>query len=270
MRTVAALILAAVVLSGVSLPVLAVSPPPVDTITLESVANNSISSASGSTGLVFSHTTGSGSNQVIVFAVMRRGLTQAITSVEWCNDALTQAGTTQTNGAVDASIWYRVNPDVGTCDVEVNWASTTGTSVFAQVVNLNNVDQGDPIDGTPVGANGSSTGPMTVDITTTVANTWIVDGTAMRILTSGDTATMTSMTNRTQRLNNHVDTAVPLRGLSSTVGPAATATTYTMEWTKSYDHSWAIVAAAFQPSTTATSSPQGIINNPVRGGGVRR
>ena len=194
----------------------------------------------------YTHTVGTtGSNTILVVTVCWRGGT-SIDSVTYNGVAMSQIRK-ETNTTVNSEIYYLVNPATGTNTVSISHSSVQHLASIG--ISLYGVDQNNPIDSNS-GANGSSTGPVTTTLTTTQPNTWIIDAGLTRTLSS-ETLTMAAMTNRTQRHNANT-AANGIRDGVSTVGPAASAGNYIMEWTKSIDNEWAITAAAFAPAGNYT------------------
>ena len=194
----------------------------------------------------FSHTTGSGANRLLIVTIkMRGGAGGVVTGVTYNGVAMTQVTPEALTSTAHAVIYYLVNPASGANTVSISHNMTGSTSMVASATTLTGVDQANPLNASNK-ASATSAGPMTTSVTTTVADCWIIDACAMRTSAS-DTATMTAVTNRTQR-TNALTAANGLRGLVSTLGPAGAAGSKTMEWTKTLNHDWAIMAAAFAPA----------------------
>lgn len=194
----------------------------------------------------FSHTCGSGSNRLLVVTVqMRGGAGGVVTGVTYNGVSMTQVTTEALSASAHATMYYLVNPDSGTHTVSVAHSLTGSTNIVISATSLEGVDQSTPLDASNKAA-ASSTGPMSTAVTTTVDDCWVIDSCSMRTQ-AGETATMTAATNRTERTNSNTASA-GLRGLVSTLGPAGAAGSKTMEWTKTLNHDWAIMAAAFAPA----------------------
>jgi hypothetical protein len=206
--------------------------------------------AGGSSPQTFFHTVGSGSDRLLVVEIqMRGGSGGVVTGVSSNVDGAFQAVSTEAlSGSAHTVIYYLVNPTVGSHTISVAHTMTGTTRMLGSATSLTGVHQTTPLNASNKAA-ASSAGPMTVSLTTTVANCWVIDSCAMRIA-SNDTATMTAVTNRVSRTNDTVDSN-GLRGLVSTIGPAAAAGSHTCEWTKTFNHDWAIMAAAFAPAAAA-------------------
>lgn len=204
----------------------------------------------------FSHTTGSGSNRLLVVTIaMRGGAGGVITGVTYNGVSMTQVTTEALTGSAHATIYYLVNPASGSNTVSVAHSMTGSTHLVVSATSLTGVDQTTPLNVSSK-ASASSAGPMTTSLTTTVDDCWVVDSCAMRTQ-AGETATMTAATNRTSRTDSNT-LAAGLRGLVSTLGPAGVAGSKTMEWTKTLNHDWAIMAAAFTPAASSISGTAAI------------
>ena len=201
----------------------------------------------------FNHTVSSGSDRVLAFGfTMRGGGGGVITGVTFNGIAMSGVTTEAVAGSTHSVIYYLVNPPVGTFTVSISHNFVGGGTVTVSALDMTGVDQANPVDAFAK-AGATSAGPMTVNITTTVPDCLIFDACTMRT-GSGDTASMTAMTNRVQEYNALYATGNSFRNLLSTVLPAASAGTYAMEWTKTYNHDWAIMAVAFKPSAAITGT----------------
>jgi hypothetical protein len=194
----------------------------------------------------FSHTVGSGSDRLLAVTIkMRGGAGGVVTGVTFNGVAMTAVDTEAISGSAHAVIYYLKNPDTGTHTVSVAHSMTGSAHLEVSASSYTGVDQTNTLNAFSKAA-ASSAGPMSTAPTTTVDDCLIIDSCAMRTQ-AGETATMTAVTNRTQRTN--VNTAAAgLRGLTSDLVPAGAAGSKTMEWTKTLNHDWAIMAAAFAPA----------------------
>ena len=193
----------------------------------------------------FSHTC-SGSDRLLVVTVeMRGGSGGVITGVTYAGVAMTQVTTESISGSAHCTIWYLVAPATGSNTVSISHNLVGTTNFVASATSLTGVHQTNPLNAFNKAA-ASDAGPMSTSVTTSVANCWIIDSCAMRV-GSSETATMTAVTNRTKR-TDIITAPNGVRGLSSTIGPAASAGSHTCEWTKTLSQDWAIMAAAFAPA----------------------
>jgi len=177
--------------------------------------------------------TTSGSNRILVVVVTHDDDLTADT-VTYAGAPLTKVRSDKNLDKAETSIWYKTNPATGSNTVSVD-ASGEVPLFDAISYSLLGVDQTNPVD-VDNGATGTSTS-ATVDLTTTVENTWVIDA-----VFAEESRAMIAHTGRTQRLN----AAKAKGGASSTVADAAIAT-HTMDWTISKSKEWAISAAAFKP-----------------------
>lgn len=195
----------------------------------------------------FSHTCGSGSDRLLVVTIqMRGGAGGGVTGVTYNGVAMTQVTTEAVSGSAHCTMYYLVNPASGSNTVSITQVMTGPSHMVASATSFTGVDQTTPLNAFNKAA-ATSAGPMTTSVTTTVADCWVIDSCAMRTQ-AGEAATMTAVTNRVSRTNSNT-AAAGLRGLVSTIGPAAAAGSHTCEWTKSLNHDWAIMAAAFAPAS---------------------
>lgn len=217
------------------------SPPPPPNITLDSISNSGALVTPGSP-ITWNHTIGSGSNSILVVTTAGRinsGNAEP-TSVTFNNIALTKIRG-DTSLPVSTSMWYLKSPPVGTFPISVTVAAN---HFQANGISLFGVNQTTPVN-VQNGATGASAGPISVNLATTVANTYIID-VATRRTTNSEAITMTSLTNRLQRTNS-LTAAGGIRTGVSTVGLATAINTYVMRWNSAALNGWAISAAAFRP-----------------------
>jgi len=205
-------------------------------IALDSVSDSTTRLATITWPVTWSHTIGSGSNRILAVTTASRQGTLPPSSVTYNGVSLTMVRSDIADGSL-ASIWYLINPPIGTYTVSVTMPA--GNVFQGNGISLFNVNQASPVDAN-AGTTGTSVTPMSVNLTTNTANTWIIDVEIKRIT---ETLTMTSMTNRVERENTSV--ASFTSGVS-TVGPAVSAGSYLMHWTGTGSNPWAISAAAFK------------------------
>lgn len=219
----------------------------------------------------FSLTVSSGSQRLLALGfTMRGGGGGVITGVTFNGIDMSAVTTEASAGSTHSIIYYLINPPVGTFTVSISHNFTGGGTVVVSVLDATGVDQINPVNAFNK-AGATSAGPMTTSVVTTVPDCLIFDACTMRT-GSSDTASMTAMTNRVEEYNALYAAGNSFRNLLSTVLPAASAGTYAMEWTKSYNHDWAIMAVAFAPSTAhaftinnfSTGSPDNV--QPTLGG----
>lgn len=88
-------------------------------------------------------------------------------------ETFTQANAIDSGGEDNTEIWYLVGPTAGTHDLVANL--TTSNNHMVGVIFIEGIDTSDPIGATPTGVFGDGT-TDSVTITTTAANSMIVDG----------------------------------------------------------------------------------------------
>jgi hypothetical protein len=205
---------------------------------------DSVSSWSGGCllglGCSFSHTvTSSGADRILIVGINGGG--NSVTAVEYNNDPLTEIRRDNNGGggtSAHTSLWYLVNPDVGTHDVHITVVILT--NLAAGAVSFTGVDQADPIE-THNGANGNSAIPATT-LTTTTNEAWLIDV----VGTNG--GTVSEGAGQLERWN---DVQGSTRGAGSTEFTSS-AGTFSMSWTRNEGASeWAISAAALKPANVA-------------------
>jgi hypothetical protein len=206
-------------------------------IALDAVALSAASAAVSS--LTFSHTVNSGSNSILIVSV---GGSDSVTpgnciptGVTYGGVSLTKVGSaTETGAGNGASVWYLLAPTVGTANVVVTFGASIATSQ-AGSISLFGVHQTTPVD-----VSGGAAA-LSVTLTTTAANDWIIDAAAVgtgnggRIsgFGAGQTAIYPASFNSTQG--------------GSYSGPYSTGSN-TVSFTASGFTQEAYFAAAFQPA----------------------
>lgn len=181
----------------------------------------------------FSHTVAAGNDRILVVGINKAGNT-AISSVRYGGVDLTEIRSDGNSANARTSLWYLVNPAVGTADVVI----TVGLieTISAGAISLTGVDQTNPIN-VHDGASGSSTAP-TVTLTTTNAETWIVD-----VVGASDGA----MTAGAGQIERWEDVTGSTRVAGSTEFTSSDGT-YAMTWSYAASTNWAISAAALNPA----------------------
>ena len=134
----------------------------------------------------FPHEVGvvSGSERIIIVGISPKG-GNSVTSVEYNNLVLEEIRSDDDGGASGSALWYRLDPPVGTFNVDVQLDASGEVVIGA--ISLNDVNQADPI-GADNGNTGTDDTP-TVDVVTTVDDSWVVDivGTKDGPMTTGQT-----------------------------------------------------------------------------------
>jgi hypothetical protein len=168
---------------------------PVRIITFDNTANTAVTG--NATGTLPFET--EGTNRMLIVSVTGEDTTDA-SSVTYNGVALTRAAVNHTTQAV--SVWYLINPPAGLHDIVVNYAVPKYFMIMA--TSLDGVDQTTGIGATGVDTDGTnSETTSSVIVTTTHANSWIVDAT--RINGIRDVAP----TGSNQTIRNTVPITVP-------------------------------------------------------------
>ena len=184
----------------------------------------------------FPHVVGAGSDQIIIVGVSSKDGGTTVSGVTYDSLLLTKIRSdVHPSNNAESSLWYRIAPSTGSNTVSVDLS--TSEDVTIGVVSLNNVNQADPI-GADNGDTGTDDTP-TVDVVTTVNDSWIVDN-----VNTLD-GPMTAGGGQTERWNINQGST---RGAGSTE-ETTTAGSYTMSWTNTAGgKEWSISAAEIKPS----------------------
>jgi uncharacterized repeat protein (TIGR01451 family) len=220
--------------------------------TLGSVSGDSITvsgaatSSSGTGTLTFSHSTGSGTNRLLVVGVAYSSSATGptITSVTFngTSNYLINAGTLIANGTTRRiEIFYMVNPPLSTTGNVVVTFPTGISSAVAGAVTFAGVNQTAPIR-TFTSNTGSDAAP-TVNVATS-AGDLVFDTVVVGNATLTPDGSQSSLWNVLQSAN--------IRGAAST--KAATTSSTTMSWTAGSSQTWAIGAVAIEPVPIRTTT----------------
>ena len=196
------------------------------------------------TPITISHTTGTGSNRLMLVGISQPNRT--VTSVTYGGVPLILVGQENNNGNARIAIYRLVNPASGTANVVVNFSSNPDRGAIVNVTTYTGVDQTIPL-GTFASAQNKNTNPA---ITLAAAT-----GDLVYDVVAVKNATVTVTAGQTQRWNMSSSSEIDGAG-STRPGAASTA----MSWTASFIEDWAIGAVAikpavFQNSITFTQSP---------------
>lgn len=222
-------------------------------------ADTQSADAVNASSLTFNHTTAAGDNRILFVAIQCDDNdigSYSASSVTYNGVALTLAQISAEYGVNTTEVWYLVNPATGTNEVSISDAqSFLCDRLRATAITYQGVDQSTPIDVSVENGNATASDPST-NITTTVANTWILDST---VNGTGFAGTVTVGANQTERWQNTVNSADHYGSdeIAASIG------TYTMSWSLETDRPWATVAVAFREAATTDPSPTGkfIFNN---------
>ncbi len=209
-----------------------------------------------------SHTTGTGSNRMMLAGVSWNCGTnnRTISSVTFTPDGgsavtftevITQLGYNSSNPRYSA-IYSLVNPPSGqTGTVTITFSGSVSNGIMAGVANFAGVNQSQPL-GTPGGANGQSAN-VSVTLTGLTGNELIFDNAFLGA--SSSDATLTAGSDQTQLWNPEF--VSNLREAAST--KQATAGSTTMSWTASSSSYWAIAAVPINPLGSFSSDAYNLL-----------
>ncbi len=197
-------------------------------------ATNSFSAANPAvTSFTVSHTTGSGSNRLMLVGVSQKN--KNITSLTYGGIALTLVGENVSSTNARMHIYKLINPPSGTANVVVNLDAAPDRGIVIGVTTFTGVDQV-----TPLGTFSSAVG-NSVAATTTVnaANGEMVfDVATYRVTTMGANA------GQTERYNINSGNEIT-GGASTTAG----ASSVSMSWNGAASQNWAIGAVSVKPAS---------------------
>jgi uncharacterized repeat protein (TIGR01451 family) len=237
-------------------------------------ATSSTSKTSSTGSVTLSHTTGTGSNRLLLVGVsfQKNGVTdRQVSTVTYSGQSLTRAGFGQNAADAEdrAEIWYLMNPPSGTANVVVTMTGASNPeSIVVGATTFTGVHQTTPL-GTAVGTgvpDGSGAGSPSVTVASATGQL-VFDTVAV-----DQGATLSENSGQTQRWDVSTGTGTEdTRGAASTKAGAASVT---MAWTSGdTSQAWAIVAVPIRPApagvtnTSFTQSPVMASNFVMPGGG---
>jgi len=209
--------------------------------------NRSGNNAGGSTSVSWSHTTGSGSNRIMLVGVSIRTTTISVSNITYGAQGLTFIrADTHASATIRSELWYLTAPSSGTATVTVTLSGTSkavgGSSTYTGVAQTS-----------PIDVNGGTTGTTnspSQSVTVSTANSWLLSHLAI----SGSGQTVSSegggQTTRWDNVTSGASAASRNRGHGSNKGPVGTGS-QTMSWTLSASADWAVSMAAFKPAAAS-------------------
>lgn len=217
-------------------------------------AASSATGAANASSVSFAHTTGTGTNRLMLLGVSwNAGSTaRTISSVTFTPSGggsalpLTVVLTQQAGTNLRYSAIYSLlNPPSGVAGtVAVTFSGTVSNGIVAGAANFKGADQSTPL-GTPAGANGSSTA-ASVTLSGLSGNELVFDNLFQGA--SGSSQTVTAGAGQTQLWNEFVSNT---RAAAST--EQAEGSSVTMSWTASSRTPWAIAAVPVNPAPAGPS-----------------
>lgn len=222
-------------------------------ITLDAASALASTTSSGDLPLTFNHTVSSGSDRLLVVAVMGRSIGMTVTGITFNGDALT-LGKAVDADFNQAEIWYLLNPDVATGSVVVTQNAGTFVYVAAYAISFFGVTQTSPEDDDD--SNNVNATSISLPALTTVTDACVV---VDAVSQNAGGLTMTEETNRTQQVNSTPSGTVA----SSMILTKSPAGSVTMEWT-SGSAQQCMVGVAFKPAAAAADSTPPFFRPPQR------
>jgi hypothetical protein len=203
------------------------SPPAVDSISDDTTAVDTFT---------VSHAT-SGTNRLMLVGIsLDPSNDETVSSITYNGTPLTYVGSATYSNDARAEIWQLVAPDTGTHDVVITFDKNLVYGAVAGVMTFTNVNQSTPL-GTFAGANGSSAGPATVDVSS-ATNELVFDTVSCETCT-----TLTVGAGQTEYWNLSQSGLYAMGAGSTEPG----AVTVTMSWTLGSADYWAIGAVPIKP-----------------------
>ncbi|MEM2956303.1 MAG: hypothetical protein QW041_01885 [Candidatus Pacearchaeota archaeon] len=219
---------------------------------------DSSSSAKGAGNLTFSHTIGNNSNRILIVGATAESSASGsaaancrATSVTYNNISLTKiAGYDFDDSGADAcaSLWYLLNPPVGTASIKVNYAGNV-TESNAGGISIYNAKQQAPENYTTKYCTGCTS--INTSITTLTSDSWIID-----VVVSGNLGGFTANSGQIERWDSGNSTS---QGAGSTK-EVSTAGLTTIGWSQSANR-LVHVAAAFAPAGSTDTTPPSSVTN---------
>lgn len=207
-------------------------------------------SSVGSTGAInassktVSHTTGSGSNRLLLVTVHWNG-TQNVSSVTYGGTAMTGL-TAVANGNVKSQTYWLAAPASGANNVVVNMSSAA--NLMVDIVSLSNASQGAP--GT-IGTAGTGSSTAESSSVTPAADGTLIYG----VGTVGTNASVTASVATTQVQN--AQNSAGMGGASGLIGPISpTSTATTVNFANSLTGAWVSQAMAISPIASGSNFSQ--------------
>ncbi|MCX8151240.1 MAG: hypothetical protein N3D85_07045 [Candidatus Bathyarchaeota archaeon] len=214
-------------------------------------SNSANSGGSAVTSLSWSHTTGSGSNRLLVVGVSIRTASVSVLSITYGAQSLTHIRSDiHPGGNIRSELWYLIAPNSGTATITVTLSGSS--KVVGGSASYSGVAQTAPVD-SQAGGTGTSTAPSQ-GITVNTANCWIVGNLATR----GSSANVAEGAGQTTRWDNAQPSGGSAdsrcRGHGSDKGPVG-AGSQSMSWSLSSSTDWAVSVIALK-----NASPVATVN----------
>ena len=210
------------------------------TITIDNTGDKSICGGGCNQETIGSFNINSGGTNRLLIVGLNYNNNPGTTTVTYNGVSLTRARRAN-NGNYYAELWYLINPSSGSHTIDHD--QTSSTNIVMGAWSYTGVDQVTGI-GNITSATGTST-KSNVDITTTVANSVLVD-----IDTDADSS-INDGPGQTQR---YQDTSMSNFDGGGSDMRTTTVRTYNMNWTLGSSAQWVNIAAEIKPHTSLTGS----------------
>lgn len=213
--------------------------------------SGSSTATSNTASLSWSHTTGSGSNRLLVVGVSIRVTTVSVSTITYGAQSLTfiRADTNPSN-TIRSELWYLIAPASGTATVTVTLSGTS--NVIGGAATYTGVVQTSPLDA-HAGGTGSSSTPSQ-SITVNSASCLLIGNLAIRGSNAGVSSEGAGQTARWDSAISSGAQSARCRGHGSSKGPVG-AGSQSMSWVLGGVDDWAVSVAAFK-----TANPSGSVD----------
>ncbi len=150
------------------------------------------------------------------------------------------------------SLWRLVAPSTGTLSAVVTFTGSVSNVVTAWCLPLNGVDQTTPIGAKNGATSATATTPITVSVTPTTDQSWVIDS-----VYSGNDTSNTIGGGQTARSNRVVTGGSTDQASASTEGPISPAASTVMSWTPDVASFWATSTMTINAASTVTPPSAG-------------
>ncbi len=219
--------------------------------------SNADSGSSYVSSLSWSHTTGSGSNRLLIVGVTLHPSSPffpaSVSSVTYGSQSLTQIRTDTGGGnTIRSDLWYLVAPASGTNTITVTLSFFTSAKIVAGACTYTGVDQTSPLDvATGAGGSGSSSSPSQ-SITVNTNGCWIVGNLAAL----GDNSAVSEGSGQNTRWDGTATgggQSSRCTGHGSDKGPV-NAGSQSMSWSLPSSTTWAVSIVSLKSAPPAAGS----------------
>ena len=209
--------------------------------------DNASSGTTASSSITISHTTGSGSDRLMLVGVsINNDGYESVSSVTWKGtENLTRVGYLANSDDARVEIWRLIAPSTGTGNVVVTFSADLSREAVVGVVTFTGVDQDTPL-GTFASASGNSSSPATVNVPSE-------EGELVFGVVSAEYNSVTTGPGQTERWNRNISGDGSTNGAGST--EAGAAPTVQTSWTINPDYNhWVVGGVSIKPSGSSGST----------------